>query len=149
MAFTLEVAETEIENLKIQVTDTKKTIDRVSVKIDGVEQDISKTNLLLAKLDMTQNETLKAVNSIIENGGTNRCVERGLIIQQIREDIKSMQNNQCANCKHTEAIRTLNDKQKLFGSVLKWGLGLFTTVCAGVLVWYATVGHVVLKAVPK
>lgn len=149
MAFTLEVAETEIENLKEQVSDTKKTFEKTISKIDSLEHDINKTNILLTKLDMTQTETLKAVNIIIENGGTNRCVERGLLIQQLESKIKEISVNQCNNCKHAEEIRIIKTKQASLIDILKWMLGIFTTVMGAFLAWYFTSGHQVVKAVSK
>ena len=147
--FTLAVAETEIENLKEQVSETKKSFEKAISKIDGLEQDITKSNILLAKLDMTQMETLKAVNLIIENGGTNRCVERGITLKHIENKIKELSANQCSNCKHAEEIRIIKNKQSSLRGILKWMLGIFTTVTCGFFVWYFTTGQHIQNAITK
>jgi len=146
MAFTLEVAESEIENLKDQVTETKKIFHGAIQKIDRLELNMNNNNIILTKLDMTQNETLKAVQSLVENGGT-RCVERGFVIQQIEDAIGDLKDNQCKNCKHEITLAAIKNKQKSLRNILGWMLAIVTSVLSGWILWYFTIGQHVSKVI--
>ena len=134
MAFTLEVAESEIQNMKIQVTDIKKSLDNVSMKIDDLEKEMSRTNIILTKLDSTLTETLNVVKCIVEKDGTNRCVERAGTISTLVKKVDYLENHPCASCKNEKRLYDLEIKQGSIYKFVYWIIGLTTTIGAGIAI---------------
>lgn len=134
MAFTLEVAESEIQNMKVQVSDIKKSLDNVTIKIDDLEREMSKTNILLTKLDSTLIETLNVVKCIIEKDGTNRCVERAGTLNTLVKKVEFMEEHPCASCKNEKRLYDLEIKQGGIYRFVYWVVGLATTIGAGIAI---------------
>lgn len=112
MAFTLEVAESEIQNMKVQVSDIKKSLDNVTTKIDDLEKEMSKTNILLTKLDSTLAGTL---NTLVKK-------------------VEFMEEHPCASCKNEKRLYDLEIKQGGIYRFVYWVVGLATTIGAGIAI---------------
>ena len=134
MAFTLEVAESEIQNMKVQVTDIKKTMDNLTAKIDDLEKEMTRTNILLTKLDSTLTETLNVVKCIVEKDGTNRCVERAGILNTLVKKVEYIESSPCASCKNEKRIYDLEIQRKGVFRILSWIAGLAASIGAGIAV---------------